>query len=109
MKRRRKVVSIEKKLEICRRHEMKQMYTSLSKEYDLGKLTSMTSSENDENTPPQHLVSSKDVLEALDICMKWMEQQEETTPQQVTPQQVMLFQKLKNDAAKKICEFKAIK
>ena len=28
--------------------------------------------------------------------MRWMEQQEETTPQQV-----MLFQKLKNDAAKK--------
>ena len=54
-------------------------------------------SENDENTPPQHLVSSKeDALEALDICMRWMEQQEETTPQQV-----MLFQKLKNDATKK--------
>ena len=50
----------------------------------------MTSSEDDENTPPQHLVSSKDALEALDICMRWMEQQEETTAQQV-----MLFQKLK--------------
>ena len=54
------------------------------------------SSENEKNTPPQHLVSSKDALKALDICMRWMEQQEETTPQQV-----MLFQKLKNDAAKK--------
>ena len=35
----RKVVSIEKKLEICSRHEMGQSYTSLSKEYGLGKLT----------------------------------------------------------------------
>ena len=51
---------------------------------------------NDENTPPQHLASSKDALEGLDICMRRMEQQEETTPQQA-----MLFQKLKNDAAKK--------
>ena len=39
--------------------------------------------ENDENNPPQHLVPSKDTLEALGICMRWMEQQEETTPQQV--------------------------
>ena len=31
MKRKRKVVSIEKKLEICRQHEMGQSYTSLSK------------------------------------------------------------------------------
>ena len=38
-KRKRKVVSIEKKLEICRRHEMGQSYTSLSKEYGLGKST----------------------------------------------------------------------
>ena len=59
-------------------------------------IESEESSENDENTPAQHLVSSKDALEAFDICMRWMEQQEETTPQQV-----MLFQKLKNDAAKK--------
>ena len=35
----RKVVSIEKKLEICCRHEMGQSYTSLSKEYGLGKST----------------------------------------------------------------------
>ena len=35
----RKVVSIEKKLEICRRHKMVQSYTSLSKEYGLGKST----------------------------------------------------------------------
>ena len=35
----RKVVSIEKKLEICRRHKMRQSYTSLSKEYNLGKST----------------------------------------------------------------------
>ena len=48
------------------------------------------SSENNENTPPQYLISSKDALEALNIYMRWMEQQEETTPQQV-----MLFQKLK--------------
>ena len=46
-------------------------------------IESEESSENDENTPPQHLVSSKDALKALDICMRWMEQQEETTPQQV--------------------------
>ena len=58
-------------------------------------IESEESTENDEITPPQHLVSSKDALEALDICMRWMEQQEETTPQQV-----MIFQKLKNDAAK---------
>ena len=32
-------MSIEKKLEICRRHEMGQSYTSLSKEYGLGKWT----------------------------------------------------------------------
>ena len=38
-KRKRKVLSIEKKLEICCRHEMEQSYTSLSKEYGLGKLT----------------------------------------------------------------------
>ena len=38
-KRKRKVVSIEKKLEICRGHEMGQSYTSLSKEYGLGKST----------------------------------------------------------------------
>ena len=34
-KRERRVVSIEKKLEICRRHKMGQSYTSLSKEYGL--------------------------------------------------------------------------
>ena len=39
MKHQRIVVSIEKKLEICRRHKMGQSYTSLSKEYDLGKST----------------------------------------------------------------------
>ena len=39
MKRKRKVVPIEKKLEIRCRHEMGQSYTSLSKEYGLGKLT----------------------------------------------------------------------
>ena len=38
-KRKRKVVSIEKKLEICCRHKMRQSYTSSSKEYSLGKLT----------------------------------------------------------------------
>ena len=38
-KRKRKVVSIEKKLEICRKHKMGQSYTSLSKEYGLGKST----------------------------------------------------------------------
>ena len=38
-KRKRKVVSIEKKLEICRRHKMGQPYSSLSKEYGLGKST----------------------------------------------------------------------
>ena len=38
-KHKRKVVSIEKKLEICRRHKMGQSYTSLSKEYSLGKST----------------------------------------------------------------------
>ena len=54
-------------------------------------IESEESSENDK----VHLVSSKDTLEALDTCMRWMEQQEE-----ITPQQVMLFQKLKNDAAK---------
>ena len=68
----------------------------ISEELGHADIESEESSENDENTPPQHLVSSKDALEALDICMRWMEQQEETTPQQV-----MLFQKLKNDAAKK--------
>ena len=36
-KRKRKVMSIEKKLEICRRHEMRQPYISLSKEHGLGK------------------------------------------------------------------------
>ena len=35
----RKVVSIEKKLKICHKHKMGQSYTSLSKEYDLGKST----------------------------------------------------------------------
>ena len=39
MKRKRKVVSIEKKLEICSRLEMGQSYTSLSKEYGLRKST----------------------------------------------------------------------
>ena len=39
MKRKRKVVSIEKKLEICCRHKMEQSYTSLSKEYGLRKST----------------------------------------------------------------------
>ena len=34
-KHKRKVVSIEKKWKICRRHEMGQPYTSLSKEYGL--------------------------------------------------------------------------
>ena len=38
-KHKRRVVSIEKKLEICRRHKMGQSHTSLSKEYGLGKLT----------------------------------------------------------------------
>ena len=38
-KRKRKVVSIEKKLEICCKHKMGQSYTSLSKEYGLGKST----------------------------------------------------------------------
>ena len=38
-KRKRKVMSIEKKLEICCRHKMGQLYTSLSKEYNLGKST----------------------------------------------------------------------
>ena len=38
-KRKRKVVSIEKKLEICRKHKMGQSYTSLSKEYGLRKST----------------------------------------------------------------------
>ena len=38
-KRKRRVVSIEKKLEICHRHKMGKSYTSLSKEYGLGKLT----------------------------------------------------------------------
>ena len=32
-------MSIEKKLEICCRHKMGQSYTSLSKEYSLGKST----------------------------------------------------------------------
>ena len=36
-KRKRKVVSIERKLEICRKHKIEQSYTSLSKEYGLGK------------------------------------------------------------------------
>ena len=35
----RKFVSMEKKLKICRRHKMGQSYTSLSKEYGLGKST----------------------------------------------------------------------
>ena len=39
VRRKRKVVSIEKKLEICCRHKMKQSYTSLSKEYNLGEST----------------------------------------------------------------------
>ena len=34
-RRKRKVKSIE----ICRRHKMEQLFTSLSKEYDLGKST----------------------------------------------------------------------
>ena len=65
---------------------------------------SKESSENDENTPPQHFVFSKDALEALDVCMRWMEQQEETAPQQV-----MLLQKLKMMLPKNICQFKAVK
>ena len=36
MKRKRKVVSIEKKPELCCRHEMGPSYTSVSKEYGLG-------------------------------------------------------------------------
>ena len=39
MKCKRRVVSIEKKLEICCRHKMGQSDTSLSKEYGLGKST----------------------------------------------------------------------
>ena len=39
----------------------------------LGK-ADIESSKNDENTTPQHLVSSKDALEALDTYMRWMEQ-----------------------------------
>ena len=38
-KHKRKVVSIEKKLEVYRNHKMGQSYTSLSKEYGLGKST----------------------------------------------------------------------
>ena len=38
-KRKRKVVSIEKKPEIYCRHEMGPSYTSVSKEYGLGKST----------------------------------------------------------------------
>ena len=34
----------------------------------------------------------------FETCMRWMEQQEDTTPQQV-----MLPQKLKNDASRKRC------
>ena len=43
-------------------------------------IESEENSENDENTPPQHLVSSKDALEPFDICMRWMEQQEKLLP-----------------------------
>ena len=45
-KRERKVVAIEKKLEICRRHEMGQSYTSLSKEYGLGTIHDIVQSED---------------------------------------------------------------
>ena len=53
-------------------------------------------SESHENALPQQLVSNKDAFKAFETCMKWMEQQEDTNPQQV-----MLLQKLKNDAARK--------
>ena len=38
-KHKKKVVSIEMKLEICCRHKMGQSYLSLLKDYNLGKLT----------------------------------------------------------------------
>ena len=59
-------------------------------------IESEESSENDEITSPQQLICNKDAFEAFDTYMRWMEQQEETTPQQL-----MLLQKLKNDAARK--------
>lgn len=68
----------------------------ISEVLDYADIDSEESSENDENTPPRQLVSNKDAFEAFDTCMRWMEQQEETTPQQV-----MVLQKLKNDATKK--------
>ena len=53
-------------------------------------IESEENSENDENIPSEQLVSNKDAFEAFETCMRWMEQQEETNPQQV-----MLLQKLK--------------
>ena len=68
----------------------------ISKVLGYADIESEENSENDENIPPQQLVSNKDAFEAFETCMRWMEQQEETNPQQV-----MLLQKLKNDAARK--------
>ena len=45
---------------------------------------------------PQQLVSNKDAFKAFETCIRWMEQQEDTNPQQM-----ILLQKLKNDAARK--------
>ena len=109
-KRKRKVVSIEKKLEICCRHEMGQSYTSLSKEYGLGKspIHDIVQSEDRLTEYAMEYNMLQDQKEALseDPSMtswirlftcgfyrygQWMKQQEET----------MLFQKLKNDSAKK--------
>ena len=61
-------------------------------------IESEENSENDENIPPQQLVSNKDAFEAFETCMGWMEQQVKTNPQQA-----MLLQKLKNDVARKRC------
>ena len=68
----------------------------ISEVLDYADIENEESSENDENTSPQQLVCNKDAFKAFNTCMIWMEQQEETTPQQL-----MLLQKLKNDAARK--------
>ena len=73
----RKVVSIEKKLEICCRHEMGQSYTSLSKEYGLGKSTIHDIIQSEDQLTEyameiQHVSGPKEALLEDPSMMSWI-------------------------------------
>ena len=64
-------MSIEKKLEICRRHKMGQSYTSLLKEYSLGKLTILDIVQSEDRLT-EYALEIRHASEALleDLSMK---------------------------------------